>query len=612
MIDAAMEPDWTQALTFLKGEYSLSKYRVTYYVSPVSFDFLASRFSLIEELPGVEHIDWTLSELFQRDISWERVDKEIVKYLKNNTQAQFFNALTVALLPRGEKLFADKYQSDNTIHPSIAGESLEETVQIGGIQIALYPDGCAGKLRWNQDTIVPIAVDGQHRLAAIKRFAKTAPKKTLRGSSVPVIFLVLDEHAGFQTPEPPDGSSRIQSALRRMFIDLNKHAETVSTTRNILLDDNDFVSVCTRQVIGESLASSTTDRLSLAHVDWVSGDVHKIEDGPFLTTVLLLRDIIKEELTAKNADVDPDDLEEKRAKIETWLADTFRPEQQELDRLLAQVDRCSQRNLPLKFSWDEIEILKLCFNKWYRPHFVQMFNEIHPYALLKRYVNDNGMDRPEFINLFTATRVETGKRGNERAEKIVESMIEADPQWQKSERFDKPLLYVEESIKPRTCAFKVVFQRALFQAFFSSIKQAAEFNGQQLDDLQLREEFANLFVETMNVLLQSPYAGFDSRIGTTKKYFWEGIARKVEGTIDKTRGGRSRISLWLEIWLLMSSLGAECPEFDKLEESQELGSQHASLYGCEFTSTQIMPPSGLPCRRSRIGSISWTDAGRAC
>jgi hypothetical protein len=59
-------------------------------------------------------MEWSIEELFQRDISWDRIEDELVKYLKNENQAQFFNALTIALLPKHGHGFGGNYESKKT------------------------------------------------------------------------------------------------------------------------------------------------------------------------------------------------------------------------------------------------------------------------------------------------------------------------------------------------------------------------------------------------------------------------------------------------------------------------------------------------------------------
>src|SRR5262249_13835071 len=158
---------------------------------------------------------------------------------------------------------------------------LDKPESIGGIQLQFYKDSDAGKLRWDQDEIVAVAVDGQHRLAALKQFAKESPG-AIGESSIPVIFLIPAKKAGFKIPQQPGENEVAIIGLRNIFIDLNKNARPVSATRNILLDDLNIVSVCVRQLIGNKLSADTEEqRIPLPLVDWMT-EKNKIETGPFL------------------------------------------------------------------------------------------------------------------------------------------------------------------------------------------------------------------------------------------------------------------------------------------------------------------------------------------
>ena len=290
-ISGTVPADLTPELVFLRGNFALWSYHIPYFSSVVPATFVSEKFKLIDDIPEWEREDWSLEELFQREISWERIERELVEYLRNTNRPQFFNALTVALLPAKGGGFAGEYQSTKQYLP-IPGE-LEDPVQIGGIQIQYYrgAEQTAGKIRWDVAEIIPVAVDGQHRLAAIKEFARRESPDVLRRATIPVIFVVPDQAAGF---EQPAGAETHVAALRRIFIDLNKNAREVSKVRQVLLDDTDIVSVCTRTLIGERLTQQDEvgDRIPLSLVDWVS-EVNKIETGPFVTTVLILRDVVE-------------------------------------------------------------------------------------------------------------------------------------------------------------------------------------------------------------------------------------------------------------------------------------------------------------------------------
>src|ERR1051326_4028995 len=98
-LDATLPPQLTPELTFLKGAVSLSQYSIPFFTTNVTLGYAADNFKLFEDLAQADTGEWTLEELFHRDISWTRVEFDILQYLKNTSRPQFFNALTIALLP---------------------------------------------------------------------------------------------------------------------------------------------------------------------------------------------------------------------------------------------------------------------------------------------------------------------------------------------------------------------------------------------------------------------------------------------------------------------------------------------------------------------------------
>mgnify|MGYP006292363925 FL=1 len=89
----------TPNFDFLFGKYSRSNITIPYFQVNMTFSDAASYLSLVSDMPGSSSMEWRIEELFQRDIDWTRVQRKIVPYLKQNNNPQFFNALTIALLP---------------------------------------------------------------------------------------------------------------------------------------------------------------------------------------------------------------------------------------------------------------------------------------------------------------------------------------------------------------------------------------------------------------------------------------------------------------------------------------------------------------------------------
>ena len=116
-------PEMTRELVYLKGQFFLWQYCIPYFLSTVPWDFARDKFTLIENVPSSAREEWSLSELFQREIDWERIRQELVKYLRNEAQPQFFNALTIALLPKEGDTFGGEYKTQREYPPMIDPDS---------------------------------------------------------------------------------------------------------------------------------------------------------------------------------------------------------------------------------------------------------------------------------------------------------------------------------------------------------------------------------------------------------------------------------------------------------------------------------------------------------
>lgn len=568
MIDNKIPPELTPAITYLKGEYALWKYKIPYFSVVLPMSFVADKFTLVDEIPDSERIEWSLDELFQRDIAWDRVDTELTKYLKNENRPQFFNALTIALLPTEGLGLGRTYESDIQYDP-MAGDDLEPPIQIGGIQIQSYKgaDDTAGRIRWDRNKIVAVAVDGQHRLAAMKRFEGQVKPDKFSATRVPVIFLIPDERVGYFEPAQLDQQRSIIESLRRIFIDLNKNAKQVSKTRNILLDDLDICSVCVRSLIGRRLSDKDEqNRIPLPVVDWISGK-NKFETGPFITTVLILNDIVtdllsddKIKLGSKelypNAEADP--------TIRKWLKTVFCLESSELEELMSRVKSCYYQEVPLTFQPSEISILKEKFKSIWRPQIYKIFTELTPYKEIISYGDVNGLHKPEFVNLYIAKEILKGDYAEKRSEKIKESNKLHNPEWRYEDSYELPLEYINNTVKIGHWAFKVVFQKALFSSYTFLLTQKDEF----IENCEL-ETFTDKWIEAINSLFSSGLGAVHKTFSGNEQ-FWAGIGLSADGNIEYTKIASTRVSKWLNAWVCAYWMD-EAPTYPQLEFAEGLG-----------------------------------------
>ena len=304
----------TPHFDFLFGRYRLSPWVIPYFSTIIPIRAAAASLRLAADFPGSDDVRWRLDELDQREIDWPRVERKIVPYLQATDQPQFFNALTIALLPLEKDLSALDRCFGNAhewLAPELKdSERFEKTLTAGPIKCGFWTawtefsqaKAKTGQLRWNPDQVFAVALDGQHRLAAIKEFVKKKgkPDRHMDDTSVPVIFVVLDPAFGYVAPRP----TPLVEVLRTVFIDLNKHAKIPTRAKQILLDDKDPASVCVRALIGGGLCDGTDElrqqpvRMPLSLVDWHTEQA-KFDDGPYVTTILVLDWAIAELTGAK-------------------------------------------------------------------------------------------------------------------------------------------------------------------------------------------------------------------------------------------------------------------------------------------------------------------------
>ena len=599
MISNITSPTMTNPCAYLRGEYAMSEYKIPYYSTVLPMRFIAEEFKLVDDIPGADTIEWSIDELFQRDISWERIDKELSPYLKNTNQPQFFNALTVALLPLTDtgRLGSSYENDDKSKYTPISDDDLEEPIQIGGIQLQKYrgSDNSAGQLRWDSGKIIPVAVDGQHRLAAIKKSLKSG-NQNIKNATVPVIFLIPDRRAGYSEPSDQDQPQIIIASLRSIFIDLNKHAKPVSRTRNILLDDMDVPSVCLKTLIGkqlgniESSIASDKDayRLPLGVVDWVS-ESNKFETGPFITTILMLHELVSK-LLGLNKPVEEFDLDKECSEVRKWLANKFDIEGDDLSNLMGTAKNCYNEEIPLTFKPDQYTLLGDKFQKKWATNVVRIFTELTPYKEIIEYGKSNKMHEPLAVNAYIAKHRMGEPYGPAKMEKIISEVKESEyAPWKFEDDLDPYISYMNE-VKKGMWPFKVVFQRALFSSYAKLWNQSSVF----FDDEYVENElysFTSQWIEAINKFLELGF-GDEQIKASGSDLFWSGIGLSADGeNIEFTKIASERIALWLNIWVVMyhfqkghSKNGIKLPTYPKLvAEGRENVERNALIDICRNT-----------------------------
>lgn len=270
---------WTDEFEFTHSVFEISSIPIRYYLTNVKLSSLEDTFELVEDIPG--SIDWGYNAIFQRDIDHERVENELLgKYLLDKDRYKFFSPLTIALLPydAAEKDILNNYR--DTDQPDDDENWKRE--RVGYVKIESLKGMTVGKIKWNKNKVVGTAIDGQHRLLALMKYAKHQRRPEGIDPSevrIPVTLLVFDQDEGDILPQ-----------VRQIFVDINKNAKPVSKARRILLDDKDPFAVFARDLV-ENQQDSEGDGLRYEVVDWKKGS-SKPKDNQ-LTTIVALYEIVK-------------------------------------------------------------------------------------------------------------------------------------------------------------------------------------------------------------------------------------------------------------------------------------------------------------------------------
>lgn len=296
-------PYYTPKWPVLCGSGIMSDVPMPFFQTMLPIEMAIHELKLIENLPSDLRSKWRLEELFQREIDWDRVEEQIVNgYLRRPEKLKFFNSLTVALLPLDANRMLAKDYGDTQEEPELREIFRKKPWQVsnvGGVQIVTNTDTLHGYIRWDPKRIFPATIDGQHRLAALrKHYTDGNLPSTALETKVSVLFLVLDPRVGFDIGrmQLAEDENPILTVVREVFIDLNRHAKEVERARQILLDDQDIESCCLRELLATRVGETQEGRLPLGIVHWQ----HKVgakfnigkRTGPFVTTVELLYSIL--------------------------------------------------------------------------------------------------------------------------------------------------------------------------------------------------------------------------------------------------------------------------------------------------------------------------------
>jgi len=256
---------------------------------------------LVSEIPGSEK--WPIRQLFQRDIDTERVKSDLIPYFLDSAMSKFFNPLTIAVLPFDRNGTVNSVSSEVSCEPEAdPGGYFTKAFALEGYYRVSSGSGAQwATIEWNSSKVKLIAIDGQHRLSALKRIHAMYQQDPSNSRLVeadfsnwviPIVLVTVGhkEQGGIS-------SSALLERTRNIFVTINKQARAPSRTRTILLNDFSVLAVVTQ----ETLDSCGEYELTLGLFNWrETRDEDRPSESMYLLGVDELEDIYKEYLIGED------------------------------------------------------------------------------------------------------------------------------------------------------------------------------------------------------------------------------------------------------------------------------------------------------------------------
>jgi len=542
-------PHYTALRPSMHGSFNLSKTEIPYIQTLMTLKEVTTELELIENLPSDLRSKWTLEELFQREIDWERVEYQLVRgYLKRSNKIKFFNSITVALLPKNEKGMLDSSYGDTpnppAPPPNLATDAWS-TVDVGGLQVFRHRKNPFAYLRWDPKRIFPATIDGQHRLAALKEFVRGNLTQATLDTNISIIFLLLDERAGLSIDPSHFGTNEnpILKIVREVFIDLNMNARPVIRSRQILVDDQEIESVCLRTLLAQHIGEDEVGKLPLGIVHWQHNVGAKFNTGvntaPFITTIELLNLIIKDLLDLERPK-DPLDEGQVRKFVQS-LEDSLRVSnhiKENPNRFpgVAPLGSYVEENY-LKDGFESPfvnpppQYIRVCadsFDTLWRPIIVRLLREFKPYKdFIEKVREKGGIDGDLAYYLALPERAQKQQ---------VDEWGEARP-----EKLDKPLAELAK-LKQDDWPFYAVFQKALVRA-----TKNAYLHYDSVPAKVREKDFLDTWLAFLDEIWERGLLAVKAK--SDELYVWAGIGINSDSqSVRWSEAAVTRLSAMLSLW----------------------------------------------------------------
>ena len=261
-----------QTLTGAYGEFGAGAGVQALYLQTTIEPKMLDRISMVRDIEGSER--WSVPDLFQREVDEERISSSLLPYLGSEEKVKFFNPLTLTLLPMEEKrpthIVTDIPLLEASTEES-GGQTCREFHRKDLYKVREFTGLNYGEVLWNGLRVRVVAIDGQHRLAALKRLWKDprGPQGGVEKWRIPAV-VVLFRADGTRGRLPG-----LVEVIRNIFVYINTTAQRVNPARAILLSDESPSAVCAQELLEtlhrndlKPVAERDSRRLPLLFFDW--------------------------------------------------------------------------------------------------------------------------------------------------------------------------------------------------------------------------------------------------------------------------------------------------------------------------------------------------------
>lgn len=479
--------DYNNPIYGMKGEFSLSEnVKVPYFICLMDLKRITKELKTHEEVSPSLDTSYSLAELFQRQIDIERVATEIVNgYLKLPNKIKFFNSLTIVLLPKDDsgKIVSsfENYPNNNPPIPDtkfgafdnyFSKEQAGKDVAIfGGVQFVATQTENMARLRWDNNRVDAVAVDGQHRLRALKDWLSSKNNQLTeieQPTRVPIIFLLLHEEAGFVSANSSSNVG-IKGIAREIFTDLNKNARKVDEATEIILDDLSVESCCVRSLITLTTCTDSDNLLPLSLLRWQEAN-NRFDQSYYLNSLVNLSLLVKDLLELRPPE-NPMSIRDVKTYIKqaNSMLGTGKPRQLKHKEVPLEayyesnyLDDSEDKEAIKPFSGIPSHYLPSAvdgFKQHFAPWLLKILREFKPYKEIIEYSRSNNLISGVFGQYLSQPKGHHEQLGKDLASEFGEN-------W-KQELFDRHV----DSIKKLKCigdqdlgeqwAFKAIFQKAV-------------------------------------------------------------------------------------------------------------------------------------------------------